>query len=158
MPDSTLVRLVEVGNPQSHKAALIEFKTYDTLIYSDRFFRSIQKAYGDRQPPLLERQDIFGVERDALLLYQRLTDIDVKVIVVGWHSPREDLEDGMRAQYTQNIVVCNEHTPSDQGRGSGTPMANTHFGSLQPIAQFFVQEFGIAPQVFDYVFRVFRRQ
>lgn len=152
LPDSAIVRTA--GASGRHQICLIEFKVSDTLIYSDRFFNNtIRATYGDQQPPLVDKQDIFETERDALSLYRRITGMGVAVAVVAYQSPRTKDTQLIRAQYAQNIVVCHEYTPGRGGGGSGTPMSNTHFDSFIPIAQFFEQEFGIQPNVLDTVVR-----
>ena len=158
LPDSTLVQLGDTCNFTNRKTSLIEFKVHDTLIKYDSFFKRIQSAYGNRRPPLLHKQDIFAIERDALDLYKKIAGIGVRVIVVAWQRPRSS-SDCLRAQYVEDIVICQQQVPSEMGTGSGTPMANVHFDSFCPVSTFFENEFGIESDIFDgVVSKVIQRQ
>ncbi len=148
LPDSTLVQVRGIGNSTDPKTSLIEFKVQDTLIYSDNLFRKIKAAHGQGSPPLRQKQDVFGTERDALDLYNKIAEIGVRVIIVAWQRPRSSL-DCLRAQYVEDIVICQQQVPSEMGTGSGTPMSNVHFDSLFPVSDFFESEFGIESEIFD---------
>ena len=113
LPDSVIVRTDDNG--LGPKTALIEFKVQDTLIYSDNFFRSIQRNYqGTKQtedPGLIEKPQIFQVEKDALDIYKQIASLGVAVIGIGWQTPTNRLI----AQYADKIVVCHEWLPQ-QGK------------------------------------------
>ena len=147
LPDSVIVRTDDNG--LGPKTALIEFKVQDTLIYSDNFFRSIQRNYqGTKQtedPVLIEKPQIFQVEKDALDIYKQIASLGVAVIVIGWQTPT----DRLIAQYADKIVVCHEWLPSRERRdtGSGTAISNTHIDSYQPLDTFLREEFGIQDHV-----------
>ena len=146
LPDSVVIRKDDEWQVIGPKTVLVEFKVQDTLLYSDSFFRTIQDEYGDNQPPLLNKHDIFAMERDSLALYERLASaMGVPVVLVALQSPRRLL----RAQYADEIVVPHRYTPRGGGRGSGTPAANTHFGTYEDASDFFEREFGIERIVLD---------
>lgn len=149
LPDAAIVRLSDNPNDTTPQTALIEFKVQETLIYADSFFHTIQEAYGDKEPPLTEKQDVFGVEYDSLYIQTQITRLNVKVVLVGFQRPREDHP--LRAQYAEAIKVCQAQRPTARDTGSGTPIANTHFGSFEPIGAFFQREFYIDPAVLDSV-------
>ena len=149
LPNSVIIREIDDEQSRGPKTALIEFNVQNTLIEWETFFRRIRQKYeetGNRRPPLINARDIFSIERDPLALYKKLaSEMDVVVVVVAWQS----LDNLLRAQYVNEIVVANEHTPSPLGRGSGTPIANTHFGTYQDAADFFEREFGIERTALD---------
>ena len=158
LPDSVIVRTDDNG--LGPKTALIEFKVQDTLIYSDNFFRSIQRNYqGTKQtedPVLIEKPQIFQVEKDALDIYKQIAGLGVAVIVIGWQTPTDKLI----AQYADKIVVCHEWLPSRERRetGSGTAISNTHIDSYQPLDTFLREEFGIQDHVLNAIMRSIREQ
>ena len=145
LPDSALVKLeARDGHPPS----LLEFKVQDTLVERDSMFRRIQEEHVQRnqgEPLLRYKQDIFGVEKASLDVYQKLASIGINVIIVAWQTKRQD-SDTLRAQYAQRVVTCQVQKPSPalRARGSGTTISNVHFGVFKPVPDFFEQEFGIA--------------
>lgn len=152
LPDSVLVRLddvIEIGQVVGPKVSLVEFKVSLTPVRTTSLFRRIQSDYGDGPLPLSSPEQIFDVERDALNLYRAIAGLGVSLIVVAWQ--RHSLPGLIKAQYANDIVVCNEVVPGGGGRGSGTPVANTHFGSYRGITEFFEQECAIAPSVLEAV-------
>ena len=151
LPDSVLVRLQDARDSIGPKTSLIEFKVQNTPVRSDGFFRRIQAEYGDANSPLTDKQDVFGMEKDALDVYRQIAGMGVRIVVVGYQRIRESEQDKIRAQYADNVVVCHTQIPSRLGVGSGTPLANTHFASFQPVVDFFQQEFGIHPDVLNAV-------
>ena len=155
LPDSALVRL---GSGTSDLTVLVEFKVHDTPVRTERMLTLIRTEH-DRlnqgNPPIKDGQDIFGIEKASLEACQLLAKIGGKVIVVGWQTYRTIDSDVLRAQFAENIVVCQEHTPDPSRRvtGSGTPMANLHFDSFVPIQDFFEREFAIPREVIKVVER-----
>lgn len=151
LPDSVLVRTRDGANAIGPKTCLIEYKVQNTLIRSDRFFSQIQSAYGtDNDLALTEKDQVFAVERDALMLYKAIQRLGVVVIVVGWQGPTRRL----RVQHVEEIIVCHEHTPRAGGAGSGTPESNTHFDSYREVGEFFASEFGIERDVMAEIYHV----
>ena len=148
LPDAAIVRR-DQPDDATIQTALIEFKVQNTLIWANSQFRKIQTKHGSNQPPLTKKQDVFGIERDSLLIQKRIARLDVKVVVVGWQRPRQ--EHPLRAQYAESIVICQMQDPAARETGSGTPIANTHFGSFEPIGAFFEREFRVDPAVLDSV-------
>lgn len=148
LPNSVIIR--EIDNEQSRgpKTAFVKFIARKILIKRDAFFRRIRQEYGNQRPPLINKHDIFTIDRDPLALYKKLaSEMDVVIVVVAWQSPTKLL----RAQYLNEIVVVNEHTytPGPYGPGSGSPITNTHFGTYQDAANFFEREFGIDRTALD---------
>lgn len=158
LPDSVIVRTDD--NEIGPKTALIEFKVQETLIYADNFFRSIQRTYQRRKQPddpvLIEKSQIFQVEKDALDIYKQIAGLGVKVVIIGWQTPT----DRLIAQYADKIVVCHEWLPSRERResGSGTPISNTHIDSYQPLDTFLREEFGIQDRVLNAIMQSIRGQ
>lgn len=159
LPDSVIVRTDDNGI--GPKTALIEFKVQDTLIYADRFFNQIKTAYQDTQrpedPELIEKNQIFQVEKDALDIYTEIaTKLKVAVIVIGWQTPT----DRLIAQYANKIVVCHKWLPSKAKRasGSGTPISNTHINSYEPLDTFLSEEFGMQDRVLNAIMQSIRGQ
>ena len=158
LPDSVMVRTRHSGI--GPKTALIEFKVQDTLIYSDRFLTRIQEAYQNTKQPgdpdLIEKEQIFNVERDALDIYKQIAGLGVKVIVIGWQKPTSRLI----AQYADKIIICNQWQGDPQRRtsGSGTPNHNTHINSYQPLDTLFSREFGIEDQVLNAIIQSIKGQ
>ena len=156
LPDSVMVRTNDNGI--GPKTALIEFKVQDTLIYSDRFFNQIRAAYQrtkqPEDPTLIEKNQIFNVERDALDIYRRIASLEVSVIVIGWQRPTHRLI----AQYADRIVICNQwHGDRDRRTsGSGTPNYNTHIESYQPLESFCRTELGIQDHVVNAIMQSIR--
>lgn len=151
LTDAILIRVDGNRNPMGHQTALVEFKVSDTSIREDSFFNRIRSDYGNGPIPLLQKEDIFDMERDAFRMYRNIAQAGVKVVVVGLQTRRET-DDRLRAQYAEHIVVCNEHTPAG-GRGSRTPAVNVHFGSFLTAGEFFQRELGVHPSVTDAVIR-----
>ncbi len=149
LPDSVIIREIDDEQSRGPKTALIEFKVQETPIKPGAFFRRIRQKYeetGNRRPPLINARDIFSIERDPLTLYKKLaSEMDVVMVIVAWQS----LDNLLRAQYVNEIVVANKHTPSPLGRGSGTPISHTHFGTYENAAAFFEREFGIERTALD---------
>lgn len=149
LPDSVIIRESDDEQSRGPKTALIEFKVQETPIKLGAFFRRIQQKYeenGNQRTPLINERHIFSMERDPLALYKKLaSEMDVVIVVVAWQS----LDNLLRAQYVDEIIVANEHTPSPLGRGSGTPIANTHFGTYEDAGDFFEREFGIERTALD---------
>ena len=143
LPDSALIpiRQTKTGTP-----TLIEFKSGRIFIRKDSFLRVIQQCHNrlnNGNPPLTSKQDVFNIERDSLQLQQRLTSIDVNVVVICWQEGRTVDHDRIRAQYANSVVTCQVHNPGRGKSGSGTVIANVHFGDFVPISEFFWNEFGI---------------
>ena len=158
LPDSVMVRTDDKGI--GPKTALVEFKVQDTLIYSTNFFDNIKKTYHGRKrpedPELVEKPQIFQVEKDALDIYKAIaTKLEVIVVVIGWQTPT----DRLIAQYANKIVVCHEWLPSKEKRedGSGTAISNTHIDSYEPLDIFCSREFGIPDHVLNAIMRSIRR-
>ena len=157
LPDSVIVRTDDSGI--GPKTALIEFKVQSELIRKDWFFEDIQKKYQGRKRPedplLIEKPQIFDVEKDALDIYTNIaTKLEVAVIIIGWQKPTNRLI----AQYADKIVVCSEWHPSKAKRasGSGTIIYNTHIDSYQPLDAFLSEEFGIQSHVISTIIQSIR--
>ena len=156
LPDSVMVRTDDSGI--GPKTVLIEFKVQDTLIYSDRFFNQIQAAYQNSKRPedpvLIEKPQIFQVEKDALDIYNQIAGLGVAVVTIGWQKST----DRLIAQYADKIVICHEWFPSRERRvsGSGTPICNTHIDSYEPLDAFGSREFAIGSDVLDAIMRSIR--
>ena len=156
LPDSVIVRTN--NNGIGPKTALIEFKVQDTLIYSDNFFRAIQREYEEtRQPedPILAAKDqIFNIEKDALDIYTQIASLGVIVIVIGWQKPTRRLV----AQYADRIVICNDWHGNRERRtsGSGTPNYNTHIDSYEFLDAFFSREFAIQDHLLNVIMQSIR--
>ena len=156
LPDSVIVRTDDNGI--GPKTALIEFKVQDTLIYADTFFHKIQTAYRDikrpEDPELIEKSQIFNVEKDALDIYKQIAKLGVAVIVIGWQIPTDKLI----AQYADKIVICNEWHGDRERRntGSGTPNYNTHIDSYEPLEAFCNREFAIQDDVLNAIMQSIR--
>ena len=150
LPDATLVH---TGAGQGPRTALIEFKVQSMLVQQDSFFQRIQDDHGDRSPALTAKQDVFDMENAALVVYRQIAGMEVPVVVVALQRPRLHSDPGtaIRAQFAERIVVSQVHDPSGRGAGSHTTIANTHFGSFDPVGDFFGTHFGIATSVFDNV-------
>jgi hypothetical protein len=159
LPDSVIVRIDDNGI--GPKTALIEFKVQDTLVEYDSFFGRIKTEYYQERkrpedPELIEKPQIFEVEKDALDIYNDLaTKLEVVVIIIGWQTPTDKLI----AQYANKIVVCHEWIPSKEKRdsGSGTTIYNTHIDSYEPLDVFCRSVFGIQDDVLDAIMRSIRR-
>ena len=157
LPDSALVQTDREG-VTSPPTTLLEFKLHDTLVQQDSFFARVQAEHRRRNqnnPPLQSKQDLFAVEQASLDMYQRLTRIGVKVVVVGWQTKRTEDSDSFRAQYADKVVTCQVQDPSRIRRvkGSGTEKANVHYGAFVPLREFFERELLIAPETTDAVIR-----
>ena len=157
LPDSALVR---IDGETSH-ISLLEFKVQDALVERDSFFGRIQRDHrsaNQNEPPLQDKQDIFSLEKASLDLYQRLAEIGVMVVVVGWQTKRTNDADDIRVQYATRVVTCQVQNPSPElrMRGSGTVIANVHFGAFVPIRDFYRDEFEISSELIDAVVRVVR--
>ena len=158
LPDSVIVRTDD--NTIGPKTALIEFKVQDTLIYSDNFLNKIQEDYQNikqpEDPDLIEKNQIFNVEKDALDIYQQIASLEVAVIVIGWQTPTNRLI----AQYANKIVICQKWQGDKQRRasGSGTPNYNTHIDSYQPLETFCRTELGIQDHVINAIMQRIREQ
>lgn len=156
LPDSVMVRTDD--SRIGPKTVLIEFKVQETLIYSDRFFNQIQGAYQNSKRPedpvLIEKPQIFQVEKDALDIYNQIAGLGVVVVTIGWQKPT----DRLIAQYADKIVVCHEWLPSKAKRasGSGTPISNTHIDSYEPLDAFCNAELGIQDHVINAIMRSIR--
>ena len=132
LPDALLVRVAP--HTLGPNAAFVEFKVQNELIYSDSFFRRIQEEYGNTQPPLDQKEQIFALEAAALDAYHKLEQTQNQVIVVvAWQRPT----DVFRAQFVKDIVICQAHHAGRRVRGSGTPMYNTHIDSFRSAPEFF---------------------
>ena len=144
-----MVRVTDNAEDETPKTTLIEFKVQDTLIRREWFFENIRIDYALSKetdaPRLEEKSQVFATEKDALDLYREVASLGIKVVIVAWQSPTGRL----RAQYVDQIVTCNTHTPGRQGSGSGTPQYNTHIDSYEDIEPFFEREFGIRPDVLE---------
>ena len=158
LPDSVIVRTDDNGI--GLKTALIEFKVQSELIRKDWFFESIQEEYQDRKQPedplLIEKPQIFDVEKDALDIYTDIvTKLGVAVIIIGWQKPT----DRLIAQYANKIVICSEWRPSKAKRdsGSGTTIYNTHIDSYEPLGDFCRTVFGIQDHVLNAIMQSIRR-
>ena len=157
LPDSVIVRTDDTGIVP--KTALIEFKVQDTLIYADSFFNIIKTAYQAEKrpedPELIEKSQIFQVEKDALDIYNKIASLGVAVIVIGWQTPTNRLI----AQYADKIVICHEWLPSREKRdsGSGTSISNTHIDSYQPLETFCSAELGIQDPVINAIMQSIRK-
>ena len=158
LPDSVMVRTD--GKEFGPKTALIEFKVQGTLVRKDGFFNIIKTEYRTRKQPgdpvLIEKPQIFQVEKDALDIYKQIASLGVAVIVIGWQTPT----DRFIAQYADKIVVCHEWIPSRARRdsGSGTAISNTHIDSYQPLDAFLSEEFGIQDRVSNAIMQNIRGQ
>ena len=159
LPDSVMVRTDDNGI--GPKTALVEFKVQNELIRKDWFFEKIQEEYQNRKRPgdprLIEKPQIFDVEKDALDIYNEIaTKLGVVVIVIGWQTRT----DRLIAQYANKIVVCSEWQPSKAKRdsGSGTIIYNTHIDSYEPLDVFLSEEFGIQDHVLDALMQSIRGQ
>lgn len=140
IPDSVLVST----DIKRQDTTLIEFKAAHTGLYSDKFFnRLIQRECPEMRPPFQTIEDVFNIENEALELYKQLTNINVKVIVVAYAAYRSDYP--IRAQYVQDIAVCNVYDPNRGvgSMGSGTHIANANFASYELLPKFFNQHIGI---------------
>lgn len=155
MPDSVLINLIDATAP----TALIEFKAADTGLYSQNFFERLKANCPEMEPPFLTIQDVFNVESEALNGYLELAKLGIPVIVVGYAMFRND--NPLRAQYAEQVAVCNEYNPN-QGAGSmgsGTFIKNTNFASFELIGEFFSREQGVDREVLEVVENaVVRRQ
>lgn len=146
LPDSVIIRRSDDEQSRGPKTALVKFIVRKILVERDTFFSRIKQEYGNQRPPLLNKHDIFTIDRDPLAMYKKLaSELDVVLVVVAWQSPTKLL----RAQYLNEIVVVNEHIPSPQGPGSRAPMTNTHFGTYEDASDFFEREFGIERMALD---------
>lgn len=156
LPDSVMVRTNDDGI--GPKTTLIEFKVQKTLIYADNFFQIIQNDYQKTKRPedpnLIEKPQIFQVEKEALDIYKRIAELEVVVIIIGWQTPT----DRFIAQYADKIVVCHEWLPSREKRdsGSGTPISNTHIDSYEPLDAFFSREFGLQSDLLSFIMQSIR--
>ena len=136
-PDAVLISL----DPSKEDTALIEFKCADTGVRKDSFLQRLNRQCPQMDPPFGTRHDIYNIEADALDHYKRLVQIGVKVIVVAYRSWH--LEMPLRAQFAQDIAVCNVYDPNRgrQNIGSGTLIANANFASLVRVTDFFATHF-----------------
>ena len=141
LPDSVLVAKAQDKSP----AYLVEFKVAKSGVREDWFFEKIKRERPDLDPPLEEREDVFGIELASLHNYLKLGQIDVTVVVIGYASYATTSK--LRAQYAQRIGICHTHDPSAAGQGSGTTMGNTNYRSFEPLAEFFSREFGIDDEI-----------
>lgn len=140
IPDSVLVST----DIKRQDTTLIEFKAAHTGVYSDKFFnRLIQQECPETRPPFQTIEDVFNIENEALELYKQLTNINVKVIVLAYAAYRSGYP--IRAQYVQDIAVCNVYDPNRGvgSMGSGTHIANANFASFELLPKFFNQHIGI---------------
>lgn len=157
LPDSALVRTFGSQTSTTPQITLVEFKRQQQLVRTEYLFNIIKAAHGSGRPPLSEKRDIFDMELDALRLYQSIQErLGVGIVIVALQAPRLPDAGALRAQFATDVVVCQEHTPSSGGGGSGTRIANTHFDSLQPAAEFFFAEFGIDESVLSEVLTALR--
>ena len=156
LPDSVMVRTDddEIGP----KTVLIEFKVQKTLIYSNDFFRDIQKEYAETKEPedpiLDAKEQIFQVEKDALDIYKQIAELGVAVIIIGWQTPTGRFI----AQDADKIVICHDWLPSKEKRdsGSGTVISNTHIDSYKPLDAFFSKRFAIQDHILNAVMESIR--
>lgn len=123
--------------------ALLEFKCAATGVRLESFLDQLRRACPDLQPPFSSRHDVYNIEADALDHYVRLAGIGVKVIIVAYRLGI--VENPIRAQFVENIAVCNEYDPNVGGRntGSGTMIANANFASFVNLTDFFTAEFSL---------------
>ena len=141
LPDSVLVAKAQDESP----SCLVEFKVAKTGIREDWFFANIKHQRPDLDPPLEEKEDVFGIELASIENYLKLEQIDVSVVVIGYASYATRSK--LRAQYAHRIGICHTHDPSAAGQGSGTTVGNTNYRSFEPLAEFFSREFGIDDKV-----------
>lgn len=160
LPDSVIVRTDD--KKIGLKTALIEFKVQNTLIYDTNFFKGVKTEYQKRirpgDPPLINKPQIFEVEKDALDIYKVIaTKLEVEVVVIGWQ--KTETTDRLIAQYANKIVVCHDWIPSKKKRdsGSGTAISNTHIDSYEPLDVFCSREFGIDDQVLNEIMQSIRK-
>ena len=149
LPDAVMLSL----DGSKEDTALIEFKCADTGVHYDSFFQRIRRECQEMTPPSGSRHDVYNIEADALEHYRRLAELDVKIVVVAyrsWHN-----ETPLRAQFAQDIEVCNEYDPNQSNRntGSGTLIANANFASLVRATDFFVNHYGLDRAMFTNIER-----
>ena len=138
-PDSVMLSL----DPHQADTALVEFKCAQKGVRMDTFLERLQRDCPDMDPPFGSRHDIYNIEADAFDHYRQLARAGVKIIVVAyrsWHNATP-----LRAQFVENIAVCNKYDPNQGQRntGSGTNIANANFASLVSVPDFFAQYYGL---------------
>lgn len=124
--------------------ALVEFKCANTGVRHESFLRQLQTECPDMNPPFGSRHDVYNMEADALDHYRQLAANGIRIIVVAYRTWHGDIP--LRAQYAENIAVCNIRNPNQgrSNRGSGTFIANTNFASLVSVPDFFADADGYA--------------
>ena len=137
VPDSVLLSL----NAGEGDTVLVEFKCAKTGVRRQSFLRSLNAECPEMEPPFGSKEDVYNIEADAYRFYQKLHSIGVCVIVVAYCTWIE--QDPLRAQFVQDIAICNEYNPNRGigSKGSGTHIANANFASFSPMAEFFSQHF-----------------
>ncbi len=155
IPDSVLV---STGTAKQD-TTLIEFKAAKTGILKDSFFNRQCQDCPNIDPPFGTRADMFNIEADAWLLYKKLQEIGVRVVIVAHAAYRQD--NPLRAQYVEKIAFCNFYNPNRGAgsQGSGTNLANVNLASFDLMPDFFNQQLNIdidiATKINDTVMQAF---
>lgn len=94
-------------------------------------------------PPFWSKEDVYNIEADAYKFYQKLHSIGVCVMLVAYCTWINQYP--LKAQYVQEIAICNEYNPNRGigSMGSGTHIVNANFASFLPLAEFFSLHFQI---------------
>jgi len=147
LPDSVLIN---IENPSKCKTTLIEFKVAATGVKKDSFFKNIKQACPEIAVKFTCKEDIINIENDALELYRKLNEINVKTILIVYAQYRPS-KDQIRIQFAEKIAICNSYNPNLRGQniGSGTLVANVNFLSFEPIIDFFNRHFNIKKIVLE---------
>ena len=153
-PDSVMLSL----DPQQADTALVEFKCAETGVRLDSFLQRLQRECTDMDPPFGSRHDIYNIEADALDHYQQLAQAGVRIIIVAYCTWHPDTQ--LRAQFVDNIAVCNRFDPSrgQQNIGSGTHIANANFASFASVHDFFAQHYGLGRPALEQIEQIVARE